>query len=70
MASSSPPESAPRRTVKCPNCGKPAPWAADNRWRPFCSQRCRQIDLGAWASDQYRVAGSEPDPGAVDAPDN
>ena len=30
---------------------------------PFCSQRCRQLDLGAWASDAYRVPGAEPDPG-------
>ncbi|MCB1957994.1 MAG: DNA gyrase inhibitor YacG [Rhodocyclaceae bacterium] len=59
------------RMVKCPQCGQPALWAPDNRWRPFCSERCRQIDLGAWASDQYRVAGSEPagdsDPGAEGA---
>jgi uncharacterized protein len=27
-----------------------------NRWRPFCSERCRSVDLGAWASEQYRVA--------------
>lgn len=46
--------------VKCPGCGKSAPWSPDNRWRPFCSERCRQIDLGAWASDQYCVPGSEP----------
>ncbi|MCB1887786.1 MAG: DNA gyrase inhibitor YacG [Rhodocyclaceae bacterium] len=55
-------DDAPRRTVKCPQCGQAAIWAPENRWRPFCSERCRQIDLGAWASDQYRVAGSEPAP--------
>ncbi len=58
-------EQTPQRTVKCPQCGKPALWAPENRWRPFCSERCRQIDLGAWASDQYRVAGSEA-PGDAD----
>ena len=70
MAVTDSPDAPPPRMVKCPNCGKPAIWAPENRWRQFCSERCRQIDLGAWASDQYRVAGSEPDPGAVDAPDN
>ena len=53
-----------RRTVNCPNCGKPAVFAPENPYRPFCCERCRQIDMGAWASDQYRVPGSEPDPGA------
>ncbi|MCB1926438.1 MAG: DNA gyrase inhibitor YacG [Rhodocyclaceae bacterium] len=60
MATSAAGSPTPGRTVKCPNCGKPALWSPDNRWRPFCSERCRQIDLGAWASDQYRVAGNEP----------
>nr|WP_201739343.1 DNA gyrase inhibitor YacG [Tepidimonas charontis] len=52
------------RTVRCPQCGAPARYAPDNPWRPFCSQRCRQIDLGAWAAECYRV----PEPSAP-APD-
>lgn len=60
----------PPRTVKCPICGKASVWSPENRWRPFCSQRCRQIDLGAWASDQYRVPGPEPDPGAAEPSDS
>ncbi|NWG76637.1 MAG: DNA gyrase inhibitor YacG, partial [Rubrivivax sp.] len=40
---------APRR-VRCPTCGAFAVYDATNPWRPFCSERCRQIDLGAWAS--------------------
>jgi endogenous inhibitor of DNA gyrase (YacG/DUF329 family) len=52
--------------VKCPQCGTDVEWVAANRYRPFCSERCRRIDLGAWASDQYRVAGAEADP----APDD
>lgn len=48
------------RIVKCPRCGKGVAWSTDNRYRPFCSERCRQIDLGAWANEEYRVAGSEP----------
>ncbi len=41
-------------------CGKPVAWSPENRWRPFCSERCKLIDLGEWASERYRVAGSEP----------
>ena len=43
--------------VNCPQCGEATEFAPANRYRPFCSERCRLIDLGAWASDQYRVAG-------------
>lgn len=53
------------RTVKCPNCGKAVEWRPESRYRPFCSERCRQIDLGAWASENYRVpADAPPDPDA------
>ena len=43
-------------TVSCPRCGAPVRWAAESRFRPFCSERCKMIDLGAWANEQYRVA--------------
>jgi endogenous inhibitor of DNA gyrase (YacG/DUF329 family) len=43
------------RTVTCPGCGKSVPWVPANVWRPFCSERCRLIDLGAWAAERYRV---------------
>ncbi len=49
------------RIVNCPQCGKPVEWRQDNPFRPFCSQRCKQIDLGAWASEDYRVPASPPD---------
>lgn len=49
--------SSPRK-VRCPQCGKLAAWSADNPYRPFCSARCKQIDLGAWASESYRVPAS------------
>lgn len=59
------------RTVKCPTCGKPVEWRAENRYRPFCSERCRKIDLGAWASETYRVPSSPPDGGSSgDSPDD
>jgi len=53
--------------VPCPRCGTLAPFAPENRWRPFCSERCKLIDLGAWASESYRVPDLTPpdsqDPG-------
>ena len=42
--------------VTCPTCAKQALYATSNRWRPFCSERCRNQDLGAWASEQFRIA--------------
>ena len=49
------------RPVRCPQCGGEALWAPENKWRPFCSERCKQIDLGAWASETYRIAGQVSD---------
>ena len=46
--------------VNCPICGKPVEWRPENAYRPFCSERCKAIDLGAWANDEYRVPGSGP----------
>ena len=43
------------RTVACPACGKPAVFAPSNAWRPFCSERCRMVDLGGWAAESYRI---------------
>jgi len=43
------------RLVACPQCGKPVEWTPRNRFRPFCSERCKLVDLGAWASEAYRV---------------
>ncbi|MDR1890547.1 MAG: DNA gyrase inhibitor YacG [Zoogloeaceae bacterium] len=41
--------------VLCPQCGKPSRWNSGNPWRPFCSERCKLVDLGAWANETYRV---------------
>lgn len=49
------------RTVECPACKGPAAYSVANRWRPFCSERCRQRDLGAWASEDYRVSAARAD---------
>ncbi|MDQ3474672.1 MAG: DNA gyrase inhibitor YacG [Acidobacteriota bacterium] len=42
--------------MKCPICGKPVEWK-DNPFRPFCSERCKLVDLGRWVSDEYSVPG-------------
>ena len=41
---------------RCPNCGAPT----DPAFRPFCSQRCRNIDLGAWANEEFRMPAQTP----------
>ena len=43
------------KTVRCPQCGGNSLWSNTNPFRPFCSERCKLIDLGAWASESYRV---------------
>ncbi len=48
------------RTVPCPICKKETRWT-DNPFRPFCSERCRLIDLGKWAAEDYRVPGEKQD---------
>jgi len=41
--------------VACPNCGKAVSWHPTSRWRPFCSERCRLIDLGDWLDEVHRI---------------
>ena len=41
--------------VTCPQCGNVAEYTTDNPFRPFCSERCKLIDLGQWASENYRI---------------
>ncbi|KJZ16552.1 MULTISPECIES: DNA gyrase inhibitor YacG [Halomonas] len=43
--------------VACPQCRKEVLWTPENSYRPFCSKRCRLIDLGAWADGSHRIAG-------------
>jgi endogenous inhibitor of DNA gyrase (YacG/DUF329 family) len=45
--------------VKCPTCKKEVEFSPDNRYRPFCSERCSTLDLGAWADEKYRVPVEE-----------
>lgn len=48
--------------IKCPTCGRSIAYQHDNPFRPFCSERCRLIDLGEWASGDRRIAGESIDP--------
>jgi endogenous inhibitor of DNA gyrase (YacG/DUF329 family) len=47
------------RIVRCPQCGGDSVWGTENKFRPFCGERCKLIDLGAWASESYRVPVQE-----------
>jgi endogenous inhibitor of DNA gyrase (YacG/DUF329 family) len=57
------------RVVPCPQCGKAVDWSPASPFRPFCSERCKLIDLGAWASEAYRVAMPEGSGTGESAPD-
>lgn len=48
------------KQIKCPVCKKVTIWN-NNPFRPFCSERCRLIDLGKWASEDYRIPGEKKD---------
>lgn len=45
--------------VRCPTCRKLIPYRADNPFRPFCSERCKLIDLGAWAAEERTIPGDK-----------
>lgn len=47
--------------TNCPTCEKTDTWQATNPNRPFCSDRCKLIDLGAWADESHRVPGDPVD---------
>lgn len=51
--------------VKCPGCGKTVEYRVDNAARPFCSERCKILDLGAWVDESYRVPVCEQDLSSV-----
>ena len=44
--------------IDCPTCKKKVQWTADFPHRPFCSERCKLIDLGGWASEENTIAGN------------
>ncbi|AKU91222.1 DNA gyrase inhibitor YacG [Vulgatibacter incomptus] len=45
------------KEATCPNCGKPTEGRPANPYAPFCSRRCRMVDLGRWFGESYRVPG-------------
>ena len=42
-------------TAKCPTCEKLVEWTKESIWRPFCSERCKLIDLGDWLDENHRI---------------
>ena len=49
-----------KKVVACPKCGASVVWdAAESPFRPFCSERCKMVDLGAWATESYRIPVEE-----------
>lgn len=41
--------------IKCPTCQKQSLWSKSNASRPFCSAKCKLIDLGEWANESYSI---------------
>ena len=50
-----------KEEISCPTCNKKNTWVSENTFRPFCSERCKLIDLGEWASESHRIAGEDED---------
>ena len=48
------------KIVACPNCRGDSVFSTENKYRPFCSERCKNIDLGAWASESFRLPTATP----------
>ncbi len=60
------------RILACPSCGKATAFTASNKWRPFCCERCKLTDLGAWASESYSIPAKPAEDeagGATDDPE-
>jgi uncharacterized protein len=54
-------------TVQCPTCKRKVRWEADSLFKPFCSERCRSVDMGAWASESYKIGNAtDADPNEID----
>jgi len=57
----------PPARLACPTCQRPIEWSADFPWRPFCSERCKLIDLGAWLTEKHAIPGEPVDEHTADA---
>ncbi|MBF0256008.1 MAG: DNA gyrase inhibitor YacG [Gammaproteobacteria bacterium] len=47
------------KQVLCPTCSTSVEWSDKSPWRPFCSERCKLIDLGEWFAENHRIASPE-----------
>jgi uncharacterized protein len=56
----------PARSAPCPQCRQPASLEPSNRFRPFCGERCKLLDLGEWFAGRYVIPTAEDDAGAED----
>jgi len=54
------------KVVDCPQCGKAVNWQDSELWKPFCSERCKLIDLGEWASEGHKIQGETAFPPDID----
>lgn len=52
--------------VDCPTCGNKVEWSEQSKFRPFCSERCKHIDLGAWAEEKYVIPAAMPPTDNID----
>ncbi|MGH8517587.1 MAG: DNA gyrase inhibitor YacG [Panacagrimonas sp.] len=55
------------KTAPCPQCKQAASLDTTNRFRPFCSERCKLLDLGEWFAGRYTIPAAETDDGTDDA---
>ena len=60
MSDAKTPESFKPRSVRCPACAGPSLYSSANPYRPFCSARCKGVDLGAWASEEFKLPDNTP----------
>ncbi len=49
------------KTVVCPTCKKKTIYSPQNKFRPFCSERCHLLDLGAWADENFKIPVVQPE---------
>jgi len=53
-------------TVACPTCKKNVSWTEEQLFKPFCSERCKLIDLGDWATEAHKIPGEPTLPSSDD----
>lgn len=51
------------KSASCPQCRQPASLDPGNRFRPFCSERCKLLDLGQWFAEKHSIPVAESDSG-------